>query len=130
MESVLSNVPGCKLHTWARVVSTTHASLEIQEQQFFGTFQKSCFNNIARPFFTCFRKTPRFSCSIWFPSFLHTIPFTFALKVNLTFGLNLTVDIPEGIQNPSQRTKMELFEKMVNDFPSIIIFTKSSILDV
>ena len=30
MESVFSNVPGCKVHTWLRVVSTTQASLEIQ----------------------------------------------------------------------------------------------------
>ena len=44
MESVFSNFPGCKLPIWVRVVSTTHASLQIQEYQFFGTFQNGCFN--------------------------------------------------------------------------------------
>ena len=40
MESVFSNVPGRKLYAWVRVASTTHTSREIQEQHFFGAFQK------------------------------------------------------------------------------------------
>ena len=55
-ESVLSNVPACKLHTWVRVVSTTHASLEIQVQQYFETFQISCVNYLARPFSHAFAR--------------------------------------------------------------------------
>ena len=31
---LVCNIAGCKPHTWARVVFTTNASLEIQEQQF------------------------------------------------------------------------------------------------
>ena len=51
MESVFSNVLDCKLHTCVRpAVSTTHASLEIQEQQFFEIIQNNCFNYLARPF--------------------------------------------------------------------------------
>ena len=51
MESVFSNVLDCKLHTWVRpAVFTTHASLEIQEQQFFEIIQNNCFNYLARPF--------------------------------------------------------------------------------
>ena len=61
---------GKMLHTLVTVVSTTHTSLKIQEQQFFGTFKNSCFNCLARPFFTCFCKTPCLSCSISFSSFL------------------------------------------------------------
>ena len=56
MKSVFSNVPDLKLRTWLRVISTTHASLEIQEQQFFGTFQNSCFNYLARPFSHAFAR--------------------------------------------------------------------------
>ena len=81
MEWFFSKVPGCKLQTWVRVVSTTHASLEIREQQFFGTFQKSYFNYFATPFSSCFCKTPRISCSICFSSFLRRcLPFLTSLR--------------------------------------------------
>ena len=59
-ESVLSNVPVCKLHTWVRVVPTTHASLEIQVQQYFETFQISCVNYLARPFSHALQDTAPF----------------------------------------------------------------------
>ena len=70
MESVFSNVPDCKLHTWVKVVSTTHASQEIQEQQFFETFQNSCFNYLARHFSHAIAKAPCLSGNIYFPSLL------------------------------------------------------------
>ena len=60
MESIFSNFPDCKVHTWVRVVSTTHVSLEIQEQQFFETFQNSCFNYLARPFSHAFARHQAF----------------------------------------------------------------------
>ena len=56
MESVFSNISDCKLYTSVGVVSTTHASLEIQEQKFFETFQNSCFNYFARPFSHAFAR--------------------------------------------------------------------------
>ena len=56
MESVFSNVSDCKLYTCVGVVSTKHASLEIQEQQFFETFQNNCFNYLARPFSHAFAR--------------------------------------------------------------------------
>ena len=42
--------------SWVRLVSTTHASLEIWEQQFFETFQISCFNYLARLFSHAFAR--------------------------------------------------------------------------
>ena len=75
-ELIFRNVPRCQLHTWVRVVSTTYASLEIQEQQFFGTSQNSCFNYLARSFFTYFCKTLRLSCRICCSSVLRwCLPF-------------------------------------------------------
>ena len=69
MESVFSNVPNCKLHTWVRVISTTHASLEIKEQQFFETFQNSYFNYLARPFSLVFARHHAFLAIFTFLNF-------------------------------------------------------------
>ena len=75
--SVFTNVPDNKLHTWVKMVPTTHASIEIQEEQFFRTtFQNSYFNYLTRPFFTHFCKTPPLSCTICFSLFLRKcLPF-------------------------------------------------------
>ena len=80
MESVFSNVPDCKLHTWVRVVSTTHASLEIQEQQFFETFQSSCFNYLAKTFSHAFGRHHVFLTIFTFLIFAYvfTYPYTIA----------------------------------------------------
>ena len=68
MESVFSNVLDCKLHAWVRKISTLHASLEIQEQQFFETFQKSYFSYLARPFSNAFARHHAFLAVL---TFLH-----------------------------------------------------------
>ena len=69
IESVFSKVPNCKLHTWVRVISTTHASLEIKEQQFFETFQSSYFNYLARPFSLAFARHHTFLAVFTFLNF-------------------------------------------------------------
>ena len=48
-------------------------------------------------------------------SFLRYLLF-FIFAVNLTFGLHLTLEFQKRIQNPSERSKMELFVKAVNGF--------------
>ena len=69
MESVFRNVPDCKLHNWVRVISTAHASLEIQEQQCFETFQNSCFSYLARPFSQAFARHHAFLAVFTFLQF-------------------------------------------------------------
>ena len=53
------------------------------------------------------------------------------IKTKFNFWITLTLGIQETYSEcQSQRSTMELFAKIVNSFPWITIFTKSSILDV
>ena len=56
--SMTVSVPDCKLYTWISVMSNMHVFLKILKQLFFGTFQNSCFNSLARLISKCFCKTP------------------------------------------------------------------------
>ena len=123
MKLFFSNVPGCTTYTWIRMVSATRVSLEIYEQLFFGTFQNSCSNYLARPIFAFFYKTQHLSCSICFSFLRRCLPFVAHL-------CKIKFDIPEAHLKPSQLFKMELFAKIVTGFLAINIFAKCSILDV
>ena len=46
------------------------------------------------------------------------------------FKIHLTFDFSEAYLEPSKRSKMELFAKIVNGFRSIPVSAKSSIFDV
>ena len=83
IESVFSNVPGCKLYNWIRAFSTTHVfPKNFWIAIFFGTFQNCCFNYLTRSVFSCFCKTSRPSCSILFSLLRRCLPF---LAPSLTF---------------------------------------------
>ena len=105
MKFFFSNVPGCKLYTWMRVVSATHGFPKNLRAVFFGTFQKSCSNYLARPIFACFYKTQSLFCSIRFSFFRRSLPFIAHL-------CTVSFDIPEVYLEPSQLFKIELFAKM------------------
>ena len=51
-------------------------------------------------------------------------------KVVLTINLNLTFDIPEAYVKSNQRSKMELFAKIVDGFQPMTTFAKGSTLDI
>ena len=50
-------------------------------------------------------------------------------SISIVFQLHLTFNIPKAYLEPSQRSKMDLFLKIVNGFRSSNIFPTSSILD-
>ena len=93
MESFYSNNPDCKLHAWVRVVSTIHASVEIQEQQFFEAFQNSCFNYLARPFSHTFARHHAFLAVFTLLHFRVGVYLTLhhCLKSKFNFGIAFNI---------------------------------------
>ena len=89
IESVFSNIPGCKLYTWIKKVSTTHLFKKFSNNYILRHFRITISTIWPDQFFACFCKAPCLLCCIWF-SLLRTRLrfFTPLYKVYLTNNNN------------------------------------------